>query len=217
VSTAPARAQQERSREVRRRILDAAVDVLVSVGYAQATTLRIQERAGVSRGRLLHHFPSRDDLLVAAAHHLATERISETRSAVDWPVEPGARIDAAIDVLCRSYQQPYFWAATELWIASRVHEDLRVALLPAEQQLGAVIRDDTAGYFGPEIAAHPLFPAIRDMLHTSLRGAALSTSFDRRPQTLAQHAEKLKRLVREVLLDGRGSDTTTSFDTTLKE
>lgn len=203
---APARAQQERTREVRRVILDAAVDVLVSEGYAQATTLRIQERAGVSRGRLLHHFPSRDDLLVAAAHHLATERISEARESVEWPSDPADRIDAAIDVMGRSYEQPYFWAATELWVASRVHEDLRTALLPAEQQLGAVIRDDTLYYFGPELAAHPLFPAVRDMLHTSLRGAALTTSFDRRPQVLTNHTEKLKRLAHALLLPSTKDD-----------
>ena len=181
-------------------ILDAAVDVLVTEGYAQATTLRIQKVAGVSRGRLLHHFPSRDDLLVAAAHHLATERIAEERRNVDWPSDPGARIDAAIDVLGLSYTQPYFWAATELWVASRVHDDLRTALFPSEQQLGAIVREHTAAYFGPDLAAHPLFPTIRDMLHTSLRGAALTTAFDRRPQTLTNHVEKLKRLVRELLL-----------------
>lgn len=199
-STPTARAQQERSREVQRLILDAAVDVLVAEGYAQATTLKIQERAGVSRGRLLHHFPSRDDLLVAAAHHLATERIGEAAAQVDWPADPAKRIDAAIDVMGLSYRQPYFWAATELWVASRVHDDLRTALFPAEQELGAVIRADTAGYFGPEIAAHPLFPHVRDMLHTSLRGVAIATAFDRRPQTLTNHVEKLKRLAHALLL-----------------
>jgi len=201
VSTAPARAQQERSREVRKVILDAAVDVLVAEGYAQATTLKIQERAGVSRGRLLHHFPSRDDLLVAAAHHLATERMTETRESVDWPAEPAARIDAAIDVIGLSYGQAYFWAATELWVAARVHDDLKTALFPAEQQLGSIVRDDTARYFGEELAAHPLFSTVRDMLHTSLRGAALTTAFDHRPQTLTHHIEKLKRLTHALLLD----------------
>ncbi len=196
----PARAQQERSREVQRVILDAAVDVLISEGYAQATTLRIQERAGVSRGRLLHHFPSRDDLLLAAAHHLATERMSEARETIDWPAEPAERIDAAIDALGRSYRQPYFWAATELWVASRVHEDLRTALLPAEQRLGAVIREDSVHYFGADLADHPLFPVFRDVLHTSLRGIAMTTAFDQRPQTLDNHVEKLKRLAHAVLL-----------------
>ncbi len=186
---------------MRRVILDAAVDVLVAEGYAQATTLKIQERADVSRGRLLHHFPSRDELLVAAAHHLATERMSETRETVDWPTEPAARIDAAVELIGLSYGQSYFWAATELWVAARVRTDLQTALFPAEQQLGVIVRDDTARYFGAELAAHPMFPTVRDVLHTSLRGAALTTAFDRRPKTLSIHIEKLKQLSRALLIN----------------
>ena len=196
----PARAQQERTREVRRRILDAAVTVLVDEGYAQATTLRIQEQAGVTRGRLLHHFPSRAELLLAAAHHLATERMRETFVRTDWPVDPGARIDAAIDMIGSTYGQPFFWAATELWVAARCHEDLRAELLPAEQGIGAIVRSATDEFFGPELAAHPLYPQVRDMLHTSMRGMALTTSFDPRPQTMTGHTRKLKTLTRHLLL-----------------
>ena len=72
---APRGRREERTATSRARILEAAVACLVESGYAGATTLRIQARAGVSRGRLLHHFPSRDQLLVAASHHLATERL----------------------------------------------------------------------------------------------------------------------------------------------
>lgn len=196
----PVRAQQERSKEVRRRILDAAVTVLVEEGYAQATTLRIQERAGVSRGRLLHHFPSRDVLLLAAAHHLATERMREMFERTDWPSDPGERIDAVIAVVGATYGQPYFWAATELWVAARSHEDLREELFPAEQQLGVLIRASTDSMFGPELTAHPLYPQVRDMIHTSLRGLALTTAFDHRPRTMLTHLGKLKTLTRQLLL-----------------
>lgn len=194
------RGRQERSVEVRRRILDAAVSVLVDEGFAQATTLRIQEKAGVTRGRLLHHFPSRDVLLLAAAHHLATERMHETFGRTEWPSDPAERINAAIDTMGATYGQPYFWAATELWIAARSHEELRHELLPAEQQLGALIRRSTDTFFGPVLAAHPLYPLARDMVHTSLRGIALTTAFDHRPQTMASHIEKLKILTRQILL-----------------
>ncbi|WP_231610261.1 TetR family transcriptional regulator, partial [Rhodococcus sp. CX] len=43
------RAEQERSRATRTTILDAAVEVLVAHGYSRATTVRIQQAAGVSR------------------------------------------------------------------------------------------------------------------------------------------------------------------------
>ena len=45
---------------------------------ARSSTLMVQRRAEVSRGGLLHHFPSKDALLVAAAQHLAAVRVAET-------------------------------------------------------------------------------------------------------------------------------------------
>src|SRR3712207_7678852 len=73
------RSRSERTADSRLLILDAAVACLVEEGYAGASTLAVQARAGVSRGRLLHHFPSRAELLVAAAEHLATIQLDEVR------------------------------------------------------------------------------------------------------------------------------------------
>ena len=134
--------------------------------------------------------------------------MSETRQTVDWPTDPAERIDAAVELIGLSYGQPYFWAATELWVAARVREDLQTALFPAEQQLGAIVRDDTARYFGADLSAHESFPIVRDVLHTSLRGAALATAFDRRTKTLTLHIEKLKQLSRALLLNTNNTPTT---------
>src|SRR3954453_12202645 len=97
--SAPSRREQ-RSADSRSQILDAAVACLVEGGYSGATTLQIQGRAGVSRGRLLHHFPSRDLLLVAAAHPLVVTRVQATAGkAADelagWPPGP-QRVDRVV-------------------------------------------------------------------------------------------------------------------------
>jgi AcrR family transcriptional regulator len=68
------RTQAQRRDEMRRVLLDAAVDSLVEHGFAGTTTLEVQRRAGVSRGALLHHFPSKAELLVATIGHLAEMR-----------------------------------------------------------------------------------------------------------------------------------------------
>jgi len=70
------------------------VACLVESGYSGATTLQIQARAGVSRGRLLHHFPSRDELLVAASRHLATERLRATAARIGGLARPHRRRSA---------------------------------------------------------------------------------------------------------------------------
>jgi len=194
------RAVQSRTIDVQRRILDAAVEVMLEHGYSGASTVRIQERAGVSRGRLLHHFPSRDALLIAASQHLARARIGELPSDHSWPADLGERIDAVVDTMAATFTQGYFWAATELWIAARTHEDLREALLPGERGIARAIRVAMDGFFGPELAARPGYEGLREVLFTSLRGMALTTSFDPRDEPTRRHVERLKQLARTVLL-----------------
>src|SRR3954470_20396973 len=91
----PPRTQQQRREETRRALLDAAVESLIEVGFARTTTLEVQRRANVSRGALLHHFPSKAELLVAAVDHLAEMRAREMKSfASQLPPERAER-DAA--------------------------------------------------------------------------------------------------------------------------
>lgn len=196
----PRRAIQSRTIDVQRRILDAAVEVLLEHGYAGASTLRIQERAEVSRGRLLHHFPSRDDLLIAATQHLARARVGDFPSGHTWPEDLGERIDKVIDLMAATFTQGYFWAATELWVAARTHPEIRGALLPGEQDIARAVRLAMDGFFGPELSARDGYDDLREVLFTSLRGMALTTTFDPREEPTLRHVERLKRLARRALL-----------------
>lgn len=194
------RALQSRTVDVQRRILDAAVEVLIEDGYGGATTLRIQEKAGISRGRLLHHFPSRAALLIAATHHLASARVSELDEDQRWPTDPAERIDSAVESIALTFRQGYFWAATELWIASRHDDELRAALLPGERDLARGIRLGLDAFFGADLTAHPDYEDYREILFTSLRGMALTTAFDPRDEPTRRHITRLKKLGRSVLL-----------------
>lgn len=195
-----ARAVQTRTIDVQRRILDAAVEVMLEHGYSGASTVRIQERAGVSRGRLLHHFPSRDALLIAASQHLAKARVTELPDEKTWPTDLGDRIDAVVDRMALTFTQGYFWAATELWIAARTHTELRDALLPGEREIARAVRVAMDGFFGPELTSRPGYENIREVLFTSLRGMALTTSFDPREEPTRRHVQRLKEVARTVLL-----------------
>lgn len=194
------RAVQSRTIDVQRRILDAAVEVMLEQGYSGASTVQIQERAGVSRGRLLHHFPSRDALLIAASQHLARVRVGELPTGHVWPDDPAERIDKVVDTMAATFTQGYFWAATELWIAARTHEDLRDALLPGERDIARAVRVAMDEFFGPDLCAREGYEDVREALFTSLRGMALTTSFDPREEPTRRHVERLKRLVHAVLL-----------------
>lgn len=66
---APRGVQSERSERMRRRILDAAFEVLRERGGASFTTAGVARRAGVSRGAQVHHFASKNELVTAAMEH----------------------------------------------------------------------------------------------------------------------------------------------------
>ncbi len=199
---APRGRREERTATSRARILDAAVACLVESGYAGATTLRIQARAGVSRGRLLHHFPSRDALLVAASRHLATERLRATAvrmGGLSRGLTGGERLDRAVELMWQTFSEPHFWAAVELWTAARTNPELRRALLPEEREVGAAIRAGADAFYGPVLVAHPRYPQVRDLILTSMRGVGLTYAFDPRDPGTDPHLPLWKDLARTLL------------------
>ena len=72
------RTQAERSATTQGKLLVAALECLVEHGYGGTTTTLVAERAGVSRGAQLHHYPTRAALVAASATG-ATSTCSSSR------------------------------------------------------------------------------------------------------------------------------------------
>jgi AcrR family transcriptional regulator len=145
----------------------------------------------VSRGRHLHHFPSRAELLVAAAAHLSTTQLDEVRrrSAALMADEPTGRerVDRAIDLMWETFHEPPFWAAMELWTAARTDPALRTALRGEERRLRAAIAAVADGIWGRQIAGAPLYDELCELLFTSMRGVALVYAFEDRSAATDPH------------------------------
>ncbi|MEI4270514.1 TetR/AcrR family transcriptional regulator [Klenkia sp. LSe6-5] len=200
-SPAQPRSRTERSADSRALILDAAVACLVSDGYSGASTLAVQARAGVSRGRLLHHFPSREELLVAAASHLVNEMLAEAAEQAEHldVADPVERVERCVELNWALFQKPPFWAAMELWNAARTDETLRAALRVEERRLNQAIRAAADRIWGPAARANPRYPVLRELLFTSMRGVAIAYSFEDRPAATDPHLSIWKDLAREML------------------
>lgn len=185
-------------------ILEAAVQALVAHGYGGASTVTVQELAGVSRGRLLHYFPSREALLVAAAQHLAHVRIEEMERSFDHvpttAASGAARIDYAVELLWSTFRQTYFWAAMELWMAARTDEGLREVLADSERRLGRAIEHVIATMFGPVHSSHPAFDDLRELLFSSMRGVALTYALDARDPRSDPHLGLWRNAAKAALL-----------------
>lgn len=141
-----ARRQEERSAATRRLLLEATVACLVEVGYIGTTSAAVAEKAGLSRGAQLHHFGTRDQLVVAAVEHLAHKRLTlvhEALAALSSATTGGERRtphplelqEAALGLLADALSGPLYAATLELWVAARSHPDLRAQLIPAEERV----------------------------------------------------------------------------------
>jgi AcrR family transcriptional regulator len=87
---APRRTQAERSETTRKQLLDAASKLIRQKGFGGLRTIEVASVAGVSRGALMHHFPSKHALVVAVLTHVnevtfaqSTRRAQLARSSSD--------------------------------------------------------------------------------------------------------------------------------------
>src|ERR1700742_2374368 len=170
------RTQQQRRDETRRALLDAAVESLIEVGFARTTTLEVQRRANASRGALLHHFPSKTELLVAAVDHLAEMRAAELRLlSAELPAEgKGSRTDAVLDLLWQCFSGTFFQVAMELRTAARTDLELRPVLVAAERALRARIVAQARKLFGKEVSEHPGLERAIDFTLQFMIGSAMT-------------------------------------------
>lgn len=127
--------QAERTAAMRQRLMEATIDSLVELGWSGTSTTVVSQRAGVSRGAQLHHFPSKQALVVAAVEHLAERRRVTMADALHDLPDVG-RTRAVLDVLADQFTSPVFFAALELWVAARADAELHAAVAPLERRMG---------------------------------------------------------------------------------
>ncbi len=175
---------QERGRIAKDAILAAAIDCLLEDGYAATTTLSVQQRAGVSRGKLLHHFPSKRVLIASAVKRLMDDRMEAAQQSYFPDAPPAddvaARVEWAVARMWETFFADNFWAAMETWIAARTDPELAGDLVDHERRVLRNVRETSARSFGEVVSAAPGFPRALDLVFTSMRGMALTYTFSGR-------------------------------------
>jgi len=66
--------QEKKSKSTRNLILDSAIECLFEEGYSDTSTALIAAKAGLSRGAMMHHYPTKIDLITALIEHLNEKR-----------------------------------------------------------------------------------------------------------------------------------------------
>ncbi len=167
---------RNRGRATRRRVMDAAVDCLAEYGWTGSTVTVVAEQAGVSRGALQHHFPTREDLFTSAVEYVAEQQSAALRALVESaaPIVGPARRYLAVTELVDLYTGPLFRAALHLWVAAATEEPLRPRVVELEARIGREAHRMAVGLLG----ANEKEPGVRETVQGLLdmaRGLGLAS------------------------------------------
>src|SRR5437879_660974 len=97
LGTARRRTQAERTEATRTRILKAAANLIRRRGYARFRTAEVAAEAGLSRGAQLHHFPTKDSLVVATLEYVFEQAQILSRRRAAAVNRPRDLIEAVIE------------------------------------------------------------------------------------------------------------------------
>jgi AcrR family transcriptional regulator len=170
---APSGWQARKSAATRLQILEATLRCFTKFGYFHTTTPAIADEAKLSRGAMLHHFPTRMDVVRAAIEHLNAKRLKAFRAAVASMPPGGNKAHVALRAHWEQLRHPLYGVFIELYVAARTDPELADVLAPAEEAFERELRR-TAREVVPEWnVAGEQFEIGRDLFICTLRGMAL--------------------------------------------
>lgn len=129
------RTQAERSAVTREMLLAAAIEALHQHGYAATSTTLVAEKAGVSRGAMLHQFRTKADLMtfvVEAVFEAELEHYSEYLRGI---TDPKARFLAYPEMAWEVLSRPSGVAVLEILQGSRSDPQLCEMLAPVQSRI----------------------------------------------------------------------------------
>lgn len=169
-----------RTKAMRSRLIKAAVGCLYEFGYSATTFQTVTDRAGVSRGAILHHFPTRVDLMAAVADYAAAfqdEVVLKAAAETTRETEIFVNITRAT---WTAMMQPPAMALLEVMMATRGDPELAARILEVTVALETRQRDNVwrfAESLG--ITDRPRIEAMVRLHRAAMRGLALELSLTR--------------------------------------
>jgi AcrR family transcriptional regulator len=166
-STTPASTQRRRRSDADRSvqaILEAAPEALAS--DPDASMAEIARRAGVVRGTLYAHFPSREALLDAVMEHAVAQVAEATRTAEPARGNPRQALERVLRATWQQLSQ--FQVLLAINTARLSTQELRRRHLPVMNQFAPLIeRGQKDGVFRSDVPVSWHLAVIRALVHTA--------------------------------------------------
>jgi AcrR family transcriptional regulator len=191
------RTQAERSAETQRKLIEAAIAVLHQVGYGATTTGVIAHEAGVSRGAMLHQFPTKVDLMLAVVSDVYHRETSEYRERGRLAASPREQFFQFPDLMWDILTRPSAIAVLEIMIGSRSDKELAKRLGALQRQIETSSRETVEqilkdGGFSDLSEVN----AVRRLFVAAVRGLSIDLMLLQDRRELDQAIRLLARLLR---------------------
>lgn len=115
----PKRTQEERRRSTQESVLNAAMEVLIEVGFARFTTAEVAARAGVSRGAQMNYFRTRDDLILATGRSTLAKAQQEALAIAERSMAARNTLESFLRDAERFFLGKHYTAMMEVTVAAR--------------------------------------------------------------------------------------------------
>jgi AcrR family transcriptional regulator len=171
------RTQEERSATTRRRLIDAALQVLQDSGYANLTISKVTQRAGVTNGAMQYHFPSRDDLLLALMDEVYPVLQIPFERIIVERLPARERLSRLVDELWAIYRRPVYLAVWDIALGARDDPKLWAQVSSYQENITARMRAQFVALFADLNPPADEADHILTFIGSQIRGMAFLAMF----------------------------------------
>ncbi len=193
------REKQARSIATREKLIETALDVIYDVGYNRASTPEFSERAGVSRGALLHHFPTRADIIVAAMEKLLGEGTSDIRKIAGQVAQKQLGTDEFVDFLWGMFSGRFYYLSIELINEARTDKEQRLKMMPVVKHFHEALNEIWAEFQPEEHVPSHDAQVILNLTVCLMRGMGIQTVLKNDPEYFATLLDAWKTILRQLV------------------
>lgn len=122
--------QEERSRNTQARVMQATIECVLAKGIRATSTVDVARQAGVSRGALVHHYPSKTLLMQSALEDLLNQEVESVRQLAVSVQEGNFDFDSLLRVLHEHFKGDLYMVTLEYLTTARTDPDIMKVLIP---------------------------------------------------------------------------------------
>lgn len=196
--------QSQKSAMTRDRILEAAIDCFIKLGYTNVTTAKVADFAGVSRGAMLHHFPSKTELIQASVEFLHGKLLNdftEKVALIPQNTEGSARRRAGLDAYWDHLTGDLFIVFHELCVAGRTDDELHGILESSAIRFEEHVRESNKVMFKEWNDRGDLYFLAMDVTKFLMEGMAVGQWGQDRDQRVSRLLDYLADRLEEIFAD----------------